>query len=100
MVVAAAAKRGTLEDRAGKHGEGHLLQLLPMPFTAESSELRDEEISLTDSSSLLHASHSPLRGLQVLVDTAVERAEAELFNAVSTSSWRPRMASGWRAKVI
>ena len=36
---------------------------------------------------VLHGSHSPLRSSQMVVDTALERAEAELSNAVSTSAW-------------
>ena len=38
-----------------------------------------------DSSSFLHADHTPPRSSQMLVDTAFERAEAELSNNVSTS---------------
>ena len=35
--------------------------------------LRGRQISLADSSSLLHASHSSLRGFQTVVDTALEK---------------------------
>ena len=56
-------------------------------------------MSLVDLSSLLDADHAPLRSSQVLVDTALEEAEAELSNAVSMSAWNHTMASGWRSKV-
>ena len=47
--------------------------------------MRRRSISLADP--LIHADHSPLRSSQMVVDTALERAEAELSNAVSTSAW-------------
>ena len=37
----------------------------------------------------LHADHSPLGSSQMLVDTALERAEAELSDALSMSIWKP-----------
>ena len=46
-------------------------------------------ISLVDSSSLLHADHSPQRSSQMHVDSALEQASTELSNAVSTSAWKP-----------
>ena len=42
---------------------------------------------IADSSSLLHDHHSPLRSSQMRVDMALERAEAELSDAVSTTAW-------------
>ena len=39
--------------------------------------------------SLLDSDHTPLRRSQMLVDTAFERGEAGLFNAVSTSARKP-----------
>ena len=36
---------------------------------------------------LLQANYSPVRAFQAVVDTALERAEAELSNAVSTIIW-------------
>ena len=41
-------------------------------------------------SSLLRANYSPMRGFVMLVDPALERAETELSNAVSTATWKPR----------
>ena len=53
-------------------------------------------ISLADSSSLLYADHSPLCSCHMLVDKALEEAEAELADAiaelsnpVSTSAGKP-----------
>ena len=43
-----------------------------------------------DSSSLLHVDCSPLCGFGMLVDTALERAAAELSNAISTTAWKAR----------
>ena len=48
---------------------------------------RGSVLMLAGWSSLLHLS---LRGSQVFVDTASERAEAELSNAVSTRAWKPQ----------
>ena len=42
-----------------------------------------------DSSSLLHANYLPLLSSQMLADTALKRAEAELSNAASTSAGKP-----------
>ena len=47
-------------------------------------------VSPADSCSLLHTNHLPLRSSQMLVDTALERPEAELSNAVSTTAWKAR----------
>ena len=51
-----------------------------------------------DSRSLSSANHSLLRSSQMIVDTALERAPAELFNArinecLETTQW----VSGWHA---
>ena len=43
-------------------------------------------LSPANPSSLLHANHLPQRGFWMLVDTALERAEIELSNAVSTTA--------------
>ena len=50
--------------------------------------LRGPHIDHADASSLLHADHSPLCNYPMLIDTGLERAEAELSNAVSTSAWK------------
>ena len=59
-----------------------------------------------DSSCTLHADHSPLYSFKILVEAALERAEAGLSNVVSTSVWelyigcplasksRPEMGTG------
>jgi hypothetical protein len=44
---------------------------------------------LSTAESLSHASHSPLRGFQAVVDTALERTEAVLSNPASTATWKP-----------
>ena len=43
--------------------------------------MHGRNMSLADSTSFLHAHQLPLRGSQILVDTALERASAELCNA-------------------
>ena len=50
--------------------------------------IRGPVLTPAGSSSLMHANHSLLRGFWMLGDTALERAEAELSNAVSTSAWK------------
>ena len=55
----------------------------------QEGDLRSPNMNPADSSSLLNADHSQLGSSQMLVDTALERAEAELSNAVSTSTWQP-----------
>ena len=52
--------------------------------------LRIPKLIPAESSSLLHTEHSRPRSYQMLVDTALERAEAELSDAVSTSTWKSR----------
>ena len=49
-------------------------------------EVRGPVLRPSDSSSLLHIGYSPLRSSQMLIDTALERAEAELSNAISTTA--------------
>ena len=51
-------------------------------------------ISLADSSSLLHANHSPLCTFQAIFDTALEGAASALSNAGSTSIQKPRSGEG------
>ena len=63
---------------------------------------RGPEISAADSSSLMHADNSPLRGFGMVIDTALERAEAELSsNAVSTTIWELRGGewSAWNSEL-
>ena len=55
----------------------------------QESAAADPVLPPAGSSSLLHANHSPLYGFWRLVDTALERAAAELSNAVSTTAWKP-----------
>ena len=54
-----------------------------------AERIRRRDISIAESSSRMHADHSPLRSYQILVDTALEGAKTELSNAVSTSAWKP-----------
>ena len=54
-----------------------------------SSHLKGRVMSVADSSSLLYADHSPVCSFQASVDTALERADAGLSNAASTSIWKP-----------
>ena len=56
------------------------------PTQASGLKLRGRNIHLAEFCSFLNASLSPLCSFQMLVDTALQRAEAELSNAVSTSA--------------
>ena len=58
--------------------------------------VRDPVLIPADSRSLLHVNCSPLHGFEMLIDTVLERAAAELSNAVSTSSWQLRSGE-WTA---
>ena len=61
-----------------------------------SRRVKGRSISLAQSRSLLDASHSPLCASLALVETALERAEAELSITVSTSVWKPD-GSEWQS---
>ena len=74
-----------------------------IPSTHFQSQERGGEVNTEDSNALLHANHSPLRGFLAPVGTALERAEIEFSNAVSTGAWKPHRghtaASDWRSRV-
>ena len=63
---------------------------------AGGGQLRGHNITLPE---FLHADYSPVRGSWILDDTALERVEAELPNAVSTSAWKSH-SGGWLAFTI
>ena len=86
--------RGRTRLRSRRHGlptidMSHIVTGLAAKYQIRYSVvMRGSVLGLADPSSLLHADHSPLRSSQMLVDTALERAEAELSNAVSTTAWK------------
>ena len=54
------------------------------------------KLSPADSSSLLTANHLPLRGFWMIVESALEMAEAELPTLYQQAPGRHAIASSWR----